>query len=678
LSLDQVFDAGTDISLGRVAHQSLGTGASYTKTRSFTIPRGLSGQFYVFVVTDRGNHLAESNELNNTGYDRTSMMVHLLPPADLVVGTITVPANVSPGAATTITYTVRNEGAEAALGSWYDSIYISADRVWDIGDAFFGRVHHQGDVPGGGSYTHTLAASLPAVLPRQYHVIIRSDILNRIPERNEANNVGASLDRVDIDVRLLELGVPQTGNLSEGRAVYYRTPVLAAGETLRFRFDGAEDAYTELYVRKGAMPSRNQYDYVAKQPFVSDQEIVMPVDQAGVYYVMAYATVAAGAPAYTISADVIPFSIRSIHSDRVGNAGWATIKVSGARFHTDTEFFLLDSHCNALPALRTYVQDSATAFVTFDLYPVHPGVYTVAAHDPVRHLSALLENSLTVTSGTGYSIDTRSSGPAVVAPNRNYRFDVHFGNDGDADAMAPLLVVTGITNTPLGFSPGAMYSGVPLQILGTPEEGPLDILRPGALGSVPVYYRSGSAAERVNVRVDLFTHEDSKVISSAEREQIKASVKPSSIAAASWDAFWANIPSRVGPTWGHYLRFLNRLATELSVPGWPLRDVRGMFQMLYRRDPQYLPSVLLSGTLLNAADSSPIANVGLAAYRLQSDGTALLVSTATTDAPGGILFRRPDGGAVRNRLGSKGGGFGRWGVFHPGPRLRHEQGFGSG
>jgi|YNPBryunderm2012_1023409.scaffolds.fasta_scaffold02837_2 hypothetical protein len=284
-------------------------------------------------------------------------------------------------------------------------VRFSESAVWDIGDAFFGRVHHEGNVPGGGTYSHTLAAPLPGVLPGQYHVIIRSDILNHIPESNEANNVGASLDRVEIDVQLLELGVPQSGNLSQGRSVYYRTPFLTAGETVRFRLHGVEDAYTELYVRRGEMPSRNEYDYAAKQPFVSDQEIVMPVQQAGVYYVMAYATVAAGAPAYTISADVVPFSIRSIQSDRVGNSGWATIKVSGARFQPDTQFFLLDSDSNVLPAVRTYIQDSVTAFVTFDLYAVSTGVYTVAAYDPVRNLSVLLEDSLTVVAGTGYDME---------------------------------------------------------------------------------------------------------------------------------------------------------------------------------------------------------------------------------------------------------------------------------
>ncbi len=229
LSLDQVLDPGSDISLGHVHHNSLGTGESYTKTHSFTIPRGLSGPFYVFVFTDRGNHLKESNEFNNVNYDRTSMLVNLVPPADLVVGTITVPSNASPGMNATITYTVQNQGEDAALGSWYDSLFISADDTWDIDDAFFARVRRVGPLAGGASYTHEVTAPLPGVLPGEYHVILRTDILNQIPESDETNNIGASLDRVDIDAQLLPLDEPQTGTLPQGRAVYYKTEVLEAG-----------------------------------------------------------------------------------------------------------------------------------------------------------------------------------------------------------------------------------------------------------------------------------------------------------------------------------------------------------------------------------------------------------------------------------------------------------------
>ena len=97
--------------------------------------------------------------------------------------------------------------SSTARGTWFDSIYISADATWDLNDAVFGRVQHSGDVAGGSSYSNSLTAALPGVLPGNYHVIIRSDILNNIVESNEANNIGASLDRVSIDATALTLGV---------------------------------------------------------------------------------------------------------------------------------------------------------------------------------------------------------------------------------------------------------------------------------------------------------------------------------------------------------------------------------------------------------------------------------------------------------------------------------------
>ena len=634
LSLDQIYDVNTDVSLGYVWHGGgLANGATYDVTANFNVPRGLAGPFYVFVVVDRGNYKSESNELNNVNYDRTSMLVSLVPPADLVVGTITVPANASPGFATTMTYSVMNQGDDAALGSWYDSIYISSDDLWDVGDALFGRVFHNGNVNGHSSYSHTLEAPLPGVLPADYYVIVRSDIRNHIPESDETNNIGASLDQVVIDAQLLELDIPQTSTLAQGQSVFYKTVELAAGETVRLTFDGAQDAFSELYVRRGGMPSRNQFDLAANQPFVSDQQITLPVQETGVYYILAYGTVASGAPVYTIGAQIIPFSIESVEAQQVGNTGDATVKIAGARFTASTEFYLVDAQLNVLVAERVYVQDSATVFATFDLFQTSPGTYSVGAAEPGTGAAVLLPDSLTIVEGAGSNIDTRGEGPATVRADRNCRFEVYFGNAGDADAMAPLLLVTSPINTPVGLSRGELYSGAPLQILGTPEEGPLDILRPGALNTVSIYFRSGSAAQGVNIRVVPMTHDDSTVITLAEWEQIKLSVKPASVSLDAWNTFWANIPSRIGPTWGRYVQFLNRLAVELSAPGEPVRDVRAMFAQIYATNPGFLPSLTASGQVLDAQSGVPLSGVMLAAYEVV-DGLSCQVASTTTGADG--------------------------------------------
>jgi hypothetical protein len=134
LSRDAIFDRGTDRYLGYADHAGgLAAGGTYTETRGFTIPAGLSGPFYVFVVADAGGQLAEpGRETNNAGYDSEFLTVALAPPADLLAGMIDVPANAVPGRNATIRYTISNGGTNAAQGNWRDSVYLSLDDKWDL------------------------------------------------------------------------------------------------------------------------------------------------------------------------------------------------------------------------------------------------------------------------------------------------------------------------------------------------------------------------------------------------------------------------------------------------------------------------------------------------------------------------------------------------------------------
>lgn len=191
LSRDQIFDRSTDTYLGFVEHTgSLAASQSYTETTSLSIPRGLSGRFYVFALTDSSDSIYERDgESNNVAYDGYSMQVVLPPPADLMVGSISMPTNGVPGQNATIEYTVTNQGTESALGSWYDSLYLSADEQWDVNDPLLAQVQVSGAVNSGDSYHRTVPTLLPGVTSGDYHVIVRSDIRNVIPESNEGNNI---------------------------------------------------------------------------------------------------------------------------------------------------------------------------------------------------------------------------------------------------------------------------------------------------------------------------------------------------------------------------------------------------------------------------------------------------------------------------------------------------------
>jgi CARDB len=157
LSRDQFFDRNADTYLGYVERKgSLAAGASYTQSQAFDIPQGFSGPFYVFVVTDSSNKVYEhGQELNNAAYDGSSIQVSLPAPVDLVAGGITVPVNGVPGQQTSISYTVHNQGANTAKGTWVDSVYLSKDGQWDINDPLVGKVQHKGDVASDAIYSET-------------------------------------------------------------------------------------------------------------------------------------------------------------------------------------------------------------------------------------------------------------------------------------------------------------------------------------------------------------------------------------------------------------------------------------------------------------------------------------------------------------------------------------------
>ena len=90
----------------------LAAGASYDVTRTFRLPQNLSGDFYVFVVTDparsvgdRGAVFENGRELDNSRASAQPILIELPPPADLVVTTVNAAGGGEVGSPITVTYT---------------------------------------------------------------------------------------------------------------------------------------------------------------------------------------------------------------------------------------------------------------------------------------------------------------------------------------------------------------------------------------------------------------------------------------------------------------------------------------------------------------------------------------------------------------------------------------------
>jgi subtilase family serine protease len=639
LSADQILDPALDPYLG-YTYQShnLAPGESYTNSADLPIPQGLAGPFYVFVTTDPSHVLNERGQwTNNTAYNPQAMQVQLLPPVDLVAGNVTIPVNAVPGRNMTVSYTVQNQGENTAIGSWVDSLFISADTNWDIGDKFFARVTHNGDVPPGGSYTNTVTAALPGVLPGDYHVIVRSDILNHLTEANKSNNIAASLNSAEMDVERLTLGTPAGDTIASGQSAFYKFDA-TNGQTIHLQFSSdAVLSDNELFVKFGQMPDSGNFDAAANAPFAASPQIYLAVTNTGTYYVLVKCNYLPTATPYTVLAEVLPFTVREVQPNIASDAGQTTFFVRGALFDGATQFALQQSD-RTIDAQSVYLADSTAAYVTFNLNGAPNGEWDFAAamtDSASNVVITTLTNAVLVGSMDPVDPDVSIDGPLAVREPREgsatHSCLVDYGNSGYSDLAPPLILVQSRDGTTLGTTLNNLRTNT-VQLLGRSLVGPPDILRPQSQASKILYFRGGGT----HLSVWTLAADSTREITDEDWQDIENSVRPDGISDADWLNFWVNIRPRLGSTWGDYVQFLDRVAKDFPAEQ---REVSAMFLSLYTNAPGFRASASLSGTLLGATDGLPQTNVEVDLMTLDTNTYAgAVVARAQTDAAGRFTF----------------------------------------
>jgi Subtilase family/SdrD B-like domain/CARDB/RTX calcium-binding nonapeptide repeat (4 copies) len=638
LSQDQVFNRNSDIYLGYQQRPStLNTNGTYTTTRSFDLPRGLGGRYFAFVVADSGNQVYErANENNNFNYDGLSTEIITPPPSDLVVTNVTVPANGVLGQTASIGYTVTNQGTDTAYGTWSDALYLSTDTQWDINDQAIGQVVHSGDVAAGASYSGSLTTTLPGVTLGNYHVVVRSDIRNQVVEVSDANNSAASSTVIALNVEALTLGTPDTDSLGQGQAIYYRFDAVA-GQAIRLKLNSAQDqSFNELYVRYGDMPTRGQFDLTTDQPFDADPEIVIPIEQTGTYYVLAYGDKVSGAAPYEIVAEEIPFSLTGVKTNVIGNSGESTLEIRGAKFSADTKFELVAANGTVIQAENVLLENSTLAYVTFDLFNEVLGAYDVRAVQ-AGNTNAVLADVITVETAKGYDLDSNITGPDEVRPNRNYQFDVNYGNTGDIDSIAPLLIIESVNNTKVSTTIDGLAARSSLQLLGISGEGDRGIIRPGDVNTLPIYFNSNTDPIEFNVKS--YSADDKTKI---DWNSFGALIRPAGLTDIQWNNFLGKIAPRIA-TYGEYVKMLNKVSSTLSPVSNPIYDVTELFKQLYVQQPNYLPNKIVSGQLLQAQTDAALAQVEVSIYRRSGENLEFS-GKAITDQQGKFSISNIDDG----------------------------------
>jgi RHS repeat-associated protein len=578
LSPDPFLDASSAFYLGS-ANQSgnLGGGQQYTNTAAFSIPAGLSGYFYVFVVADAGNNLSESDNDNNAADALGAMLVSIPAPADLVVTSVQTPANSVVGQPTTISYTISNQGANAAQGNWTDAVYLSTNGQWSANDVLIGYVQQSGPLGAGSNYIGQLLANLPGVTAGNYYIIVRPDVLDNLNENLAGSHNGGTSNTFSIDVPQLTLGVPQTNYLTQSQERFFKVYV-PAGQSLSVALNSdSPPSANQLYIRYGTIPNEVNYDFLGNNPSSPNQQITIPATQAGWYYIMELGDSVFGASEnVSIKAGLLQFSLNSVTPARGGNAGNVTVQLQGGQFNAQTTAKLIGPGDTVIIGTPWSVQSSVQMYVTFNLQGAPAGLYDVQVSRPGSS-PAVLGGAFTVTKGLGAKVSANIKIPGAVRPGYFYIASLNYENTGDEDMPAPYFVVTNSLAAPMALAPNATYSTNTVQLLGIAQDGPAGILRPGSQFTIPIYFQVPATAGGHT----LFNFNVEHLVPTQTPVDWSLFLPPQAgnMPADAWAAISTNIMLQAGPTMSNFLQALANDATFYSQENQRVYDFQRLFSL---------------------------------------------------------------------------------------------------
>lgn len=446
LSRDR-FPDDNDIRIYRTAAPGmLAAGEHYQLSENFRVPPDIEGEFYLIVrVDDRDEVYEHSDEDNN--YLVSDNFVDVVKPlqADLMPEASSIDLR---GSYTT-DYTITNNGPNPVFGSWVDAIYLSEDAHWDRNDLLVGHKTYEATTAGletGNSYQESFSGSLPFVRPGYYHIIIKSDVYNYIPETDIENNAVASTDSFYIDmITALTPNVPKDSSFDNagGSGHYYSLDVPPQRGVLLSLDGHSQSASSELYYRHHDLPgSGGPFDYKGSNPFQPDQQIIVPSSDTGsLDYILAKAGyIPAGEFLYTILAETKTFGIVDVTPEHGGTDGIVTMDINGFDFSDSLQVFLQNDE-DTLEAVHAYQMNTTLARAHLNLNRLDTGVYDVVLKRLDRGDTTIHPAAFTVedTAYHDYRVDVVAPGQERV--NREFDLQINYANNGNINDYDVFLYV---------------------------------------------------------------------------------------------------------------------------------------------------------------------------------------------------------------------------------------------
>ncbi len=524
-----------DVRLSTAATTSdLAVGEAYDASLEVTIPIHISGVNYILIATNQGEDIFEGAGKDNNVLVQ-EVDIRTSPPGNLIVSDIVVPGMGTPGDEVIISWEIQNTGDNVINGIMYDAVYISPDTVWQVEDPLLGVDLRIVDLAPGAVLSINKKVDLsrlyladaqgnvtgvfPGLAPGAYHAIVRADIRNNFREIDESDNATASVNTMASDIQSLMLESTVEATLSPGSSRYYRIDVPDDIETFKLSVTtDAVNASNELYVGKDEVPSRNTADFSSREPFVGNQELLVPAQEAGNYYVMLFARQGPDTPQQvTLSAEPVSFELTEIDITRGGAGGKVTVRMEGAAFKTRLRVALEQGEQRFTSLDITWISQ-VEAYATLDLTDVPTGSYNFVLEQNESLLQAspngelpFQPNDIVLRSVLPGTFDVVSSArtlpeisvvtPEALRAEQDFTTQIEVSNHGLNDLVSPLLLVgiySPAIRTSLHVGEGVTAGTKRVLVLG---DGPLPgILRPGEQHRVSLF----ATAPDTNAVLDVY------------------------------------------------------------------------------------------------------------------------------------------------------------------------------
>jgi subtilase family serine protease len=222
----------TDTFLGTREVPALAAGASSSAVTTVTIPDSApAGLYYVYAKADAAGAHLESAEYNNTRFDA------VLVGPDLVISSLTAPANGGAGLSIAVVNATKNQGAGTSEAST-TRFYLSANFNLDASDIVLGSRAIPALAAGESSAT-TTTLTIPADTGTgQHYIIAVADADNVVGETYNTNNTRLVAIRIGADLFVSGLTVPVRAPVGGSISIADATSNVGAGAA-----DGSRTAF---------------------------------------------------------------------------------------------------------------------------------------------------------------------------------------------------------------------------------------------------------------------------------------------------------------------------------------------------------------------------------------------------------------------------------------------------